>query len=276
MCAMTDRTGARSRFLDLHFSEPPLLLPNPWDLGSAKLLAAMGFKALATTSGGFAGSLGRLDGNVTRDEAIAHAAGIAAATGLPVNGDFENCFADEPDGVAETVRRAAAAGVEGCSVEDWSGSEIYDIELATERVTAAAEAAHAGTAPLVLTARAENQLRREHDLHDTVSRLQRYQEAGADVLYAPALRSLEEVRAVVDSVDRPVNVLAVPGLPPVAELAEAGVSRVSIGSAFAYDAYGALIEAATEFRNAGTYGFLDRALNAYRELAREAFAGNGL
>ena len=271
---MTDQTGTRSRFLDLHFSQLPLLLPNPWDLGSAKLLAAMGFEALATTSGGFAGSLGRLDGHVTRDEAIAHAAAIGSATGLPVNGDFENCFADEPDGVVETVRLAAAAGVEGCSVEDWSGSEIYDIELATERVTAAAEAAHAGSAPLVLTARAENQLRRQHDLHDTISRLQRYQEAGADVLYAPALRSMEEVRAVLASVDRPINVLAVPGLPPVAELAEAGVSRVSIGSAFAYDAYGALIQAATEFRNAGTYGFLDRAVHAYRELAREAFTGN--
>jgi 2-methylisocitrate lyase-like PEP mutase family enzyme len=271
---MTDQTGTRSRFLDLHSGESPLLLPNPWDLGSAKLLAAMGFKALATTSGGFAGSLGRLDGSVTREEAIDHAAAIAAATGLPVNGDFENCFADEPEGVAQTVRLAAAAGVEGCSIEDWSGSGIYDIELATERVAAAAEAAHAGPTPLVLTARAENQLRRQHDLHDTISRLQRYQEAGADVLYAPVLRTLEEVREVVGSVDRPINVLAVPGLPPVAELAEAGVSRVSIGSAFAYDAYGALLQAATEFRNAGTYGFLDRAMNAYRELAREAFMGN--
>jgi 2-methylisocitrate lyase-like PEP mutase family enzyme len=269
---MTAETSTHSRFLDLHFSQLPLLLPNPWDLGSAKLLTAMGFKALATTSGGFAASLGRLDGNVTREEAIAHAAAIAAATGLPVNGDFENCFADDPDGVAETVRLAAAAGVEGCSVEDWSGSEIYDIELATERVRAAAEAAGAASAPLVLTARAENQFRRQHDLHDTIRRLQRYQEAGADVLYAPALRTMEEIRAVLDSVDRPINVLVVPGLPPVAEMAEAGVGRVSIGSAFAYDAYGALIQAATEFRNLGTYGFLDRALNAYRELAREAFA----
>jgi 2-methylisocitrate lyase-like PEP mutase family enzyme len=269
---MTAETSTRSRFLDLHFSQLPLLLPNPWDLGSAKLLTAMGFKALATTSGDFAGSLGRLDGNVTREEAIAHTAAIAAATGLPVNGDFENCSADDPDGVAETVRLAAAAGVEGCSVEDWSGSEIYDIELATERVRAAAEAAGAGSARLVLTARAENQLRHQHDLDDTIRRLQRYQEAGADVLYAPALRTMEEIRAVLDSVDRPINVLVVPGLPPVAELAEAGVSRVSIGSAFAYDAYGALIQAATEFRNLGTYGFLDRALNAYRELARETFA----
>jgi 2-methylisocitrate lyase-like PEP mutase family enzyme len=161
--------------------------------------------------------------------------------------------------------------VEGCSVEDWSGSEIYDIGLATERVRAAAEAAHAGPPHLVLTARAENQLRREHDLEDTISRLQRYQEAGADVLYAPALRTMDEVRAVLDSVDRPLNVLALPGLPPVAELAEAGVSRVSIGSAFAYDAYGALIQAATEFRDTGTYGFAGRAMSAYRELAREAF-----
>ena len=170
---MTAETATPSRFLDLHFSQLPLLLPNPWDLGSAKLLAAMGFKALATTSGGFAGSLGRLDGSVTREEAIAHAAAIAAATGLPVNGDFENCFADDPDGVAETVRLAAAAGIEGCSIEEWSGSEIYEIELATERVRAAAEAARAGSARLVLTARAENQLRRQHDLDDTISRLQR-------------------------------------------------------------------------------------------------------
>jgi 2-methylisocitrate lyase-like PEP mutase family enzyme len=228
---MNDQTGPASRFLDLHFSERPLLLPNPWDLGSAKLLAAMGFKALATTSGGFAGSLGRLDGNVARDEAIAHAAAVAAATGLPVNGDFENCFTDDPDGVAETVRLAVAAGVEGCSVEDWSGTEIYDIGLATERVAAAADAAHAGSARLVLTARAENQLRRQHDLDDTISRLQGYQEAGADVLYAPALRTMEDVRAVLDSVDRPVNVLVVPALPSVDELAEAGVSRVSVGSA---------------------------------------------
>jgi len=270
---MTDQPGTRSPFLDLHFSERPLLLPNPWDLGSAKLLAAIGFKSLATTSGGFAASLGLLDGNVTRDQAIAHASAVAAATGLPVNGDFENCFADDAEGVAETVRLAVAAGIEGCSVEDWSGSEIYDIGLATERVTAAAEAAHAGPRRLVLTARAENQLRREHDLDDTILRLQRYQEAGADVLYAPALLTMDQVRAVVGSVDRPVNVLVVPGLPPVAELAEVGVSRVSIGSAFASGAYGALIQAATEFRDTGTYGFLERSGSAYRELAREAFGG---
>ncbi len=270
---MSDHAGTRSRFLDLHFAEGPLLIPNPWDLGSAKLLAALGFKALATTSGGLAGSLGRLDGNVSRDEAIAHAAAVGAATGLPVNGDFENGFADDPEGVAETVRLAVAVGIEGCSVEDWSGSEIYDIGLAAERVTAAAEAAHTGPARLVLTARAENQLRRQHALEDTISRLQRYQEAGADVLYAPALRTMDEVRAVLGSVDRPLNVLVVPGLPPVAALAEAGVSRISVGSAFAYDAYGALIQAAMELRETGTYGFLDRAANAYRELARDAFAG---
>lgn len=270
---MTDETGQGSRFFDLHFSERPLLLPNPWDLGSAKLLAAMGFKALATTSGGFAGSLGRLDGNVARDEAVAHAAALGAATRLPVNGDFENCFADDPEGVAETVRLAVAAGIEGCSVEDWSGSEIYDIGLATERVAAASEAAHGGSAPVVLTARAENQLRRQHDLKDTIARLQRYQEAGADVLYAPALRTVDEVRAVLDSVEVPVNVLVVPGLPAVTELAEAGVRRVSIGSTFAYAAYGAMIRAATEFRDAGTYGFLDRTLAAYRDLSRDAFAG---
>ncbi len=269
---MTDEIRTGSRFLELHFSERPLLLPNPWDLGSAKLLAAMGFKALATTSGGFAASLGRRDGNVTREEAIAHAAAIGAATGLPVNGDFENCFADDPEEVAETVRLAGAAGIEGCSVEDWSGSAIYDIGLATERVAAAAEAAHAGSTPVVLTARAENQLRRRHDLNDTITRLQRYQDAGADVVYAPLLRTMEEVRMVLDSVDCPVNVLVVPGLPTVPELAEAGVNRVSIGSTFAHGAYDAMVQAATEFRDAGTYGFLDRAMTAYRELAREAYA----
>jgi 2-methylisocitrate lyase-like PEP mutase family enzyme len=269
---MTDHAEIARRFLDLHRTEKPLLLPNPWDLGSARLLAWLGFKALATTSGGFAASLGRLDGNVAREEAIAHAAAVGAATGLPVNGDFENCFADEPEGVAETVGLALAAGVVGCSVEDWSSSEIYDIGLASERVAAAAEVAHAGAVRMVLTARAENHIRQRQDLNDTIARLQAYQEAGADVLYAPGLRDLEQVRAVLESVERPLNVLALPGAPPIAELAEAGVSRVSTGSALAFAAYAALIDAASELRDAGTYGFLERARHGFADAARDALA----
>lgn len=261
-----------ARFLELHAYETPLLLPNPWDLGSAKLLASLGFKALATTSGGYAASLGRLDGNVSREEAVAHAGAIGVASGLPVNGDFENCFADDPTGVAETIRLALEAGVAGCSIEDWSGSEIYDIGPAAERVAAAAEVAHGGPVRLVLTARAENHLRGRHDLDDTIARLQAYQEAGADVLYAPGLRSMEEIRAVLESVDRPLNVLAWADTPTVGELAEAGVSRVSVGSAFAFAAYDALIKAAMELRDAGTYGYLERARAGYYEGARAAFS----
>jgi 2-methylisocitrate lyase-like PEP mutase family enzyme len=272
MKRMSDHAETARRFLELHALETPLLLPNPWDLGSARLLAWLGFKALATTSGGFAASLGRLDGNVSREEAVAHAGAITAATGLPVNGDFENCFADDPAGVAQTVKLALEAGIAGCSIEDWSGSEMYDMDLAAERVAAAAEVAHAGPVHMVLTARAENHLHVRADSDDTIARLRAYQDAGADVLYAPGLRSMEEIRAVLDSVERPVNVLAWPGVPPIAELAEAGVSRVSVGSSFAFAAYGGLIEAATELRDSGTYGYLERAGRGYYEGARHAFA----
>jgi 2-methylisocitrate lyase-like PEP mutase family enzyme len=260
-------------FIELHRSERPLLLPNPWDLGSAKLLAWLGFKALATTSGGFAASLGRLDGNVRREEAIAHAVAIAEATALPVSGDFENCFADEPAGVAETVTLAREAGIAGCSVEDWSGSEIYSLAMATERVAAAAEAAHAGSAGLVLTARAENHVRGHHDLDDTIERLVAYEHAGADVLFAPRLRGIEQIQAVLKAVGRPLNVLVWQDVPPISELAQAGVSRVSVGSSFAFAAYGGLVEAARELRSTGTYGYLERARVGYYEGAREAFAG---
>jgi 2-methylisocitrate lyase-like PEP mutase family enzyme len=272
MKSMSDHVETARRFLELHASENPLLLPNPWDLGAAKLLAWLGFKALATTSGGFAASLGRLDGKVSPEEAVAHAGAITAATGLPVNGDFENCFADDPAGVAETVRLALEAGIAGCSIEDWSGSEIYDVDFAAERVAAAAEVAHAGPVHAVLTARAENYLHGRSDLDDTIGRLRAYQDVGADVLYAPGLRNIEEIRAVVDSVERPVNVLAWPGVPPIAELAKAGVSRVSVGSAFAFAAYGTLIEVATELRDSGTYSYLERARRAYYGGARPAFA----
>jgi len=253
---MTSQSEKAGRFLELHRPGNPLLLPNPWDQGSARVLASLGFQALATTSSGFAMTLGRLDGSVTRDEALAHAAAIVAATDLPVSADLENCFAGDPAGVARTVVLAGEAGLAGCSIEDFSGESIYDLGPAAERVAAAAEAAHAGPARLVLTARAENYLHGRPDLADTIARLQAYQAAGADVLYAPGLTSLADIRQVVTAVDRPVNVLAFAGAPSVAELAEAGVSRVSVGGAFAYAALGALADAATELRDKGTYGYL--------------------
>ena len=270
---MRDHAETARRFLELHQPGRPLLLPNPWDQGSARLLAWLGFEALATTSSGFAATLGRLDGSVTRSEALGHAAAVVAATDLPVSADLENGFADDPDGVAETMPLALQAGLAGCSVEDASGRRddpIYDARLAAERVRAAAEAAHRGPVHLVLTARAENFLHGRPDLGDTIARLQAYQEAGADVLYAPGLRRLEDIRQLVASVDRPVNVLAVSGAPPVAELAAAGVSRVSVGGAFAFAAVGAVVEAATELRDAGTFGFSGRA-GAGRDAVRAAF-----
>ena len=263
------------RFRELHESERPLLLPNPWDSGSAKLLASLGFKALATTSSGFAATLGRLDGSVTRDEALAHSASIVAATDLPVSADLENGFADAPAEVADTVRLALETGLAGCSIEDFSGSEdhpIYDPGLAAERIAAAAEAAHGGPGHLVLTARAENHLHGRRDLEDTIRRLEAYEEAGADVLYAPGLTRLEDIRQVAASVSLPLNVLALPGAPTVSELAAAGVSRVSMGGAFAFAALGAVIEAAQELTRAGTYGFWERAGVGARG-ARDAFSG---
>lgn len=259
---MTEHAEKARRFLALHHGERPLLLPNPWDRGSARLLASLGFQALATTSSGYAATLGRLDGSVSRDEAVGHAASIAQATDLPVSADLENAFADEPAGVADTLRLALDAGLAGCSVEDFTGRQdapIYDAGLAAERVAAAAEIAHRGPVHLVLTGRAENYLHGRPDLSDTIGRLQAYQEAGADVLYAPGLSRLEDIRQLVASVDRPVNVLARPGAPAVSELAAVGVSRVSVGGAFAFAALGAVIEAARELSVEGTYTFWERA-----------------
>jgi 2-methylisocitrate lyase-like PEP mutase family enzyme len=275
---MPDHAATARRFLELHHQGLPLLLPNPWDQGSARLLAWLGFEALATTSSGFAATLGRLDGSVTRDEALAHAAAIVGATDLPVSADLENGFADDPDGVADTVQLALEAGLAGCSVEDATGrpdDPIYDAGLAVERVRAAAEAAHRGPVRLVLTARAENHLYARPDLADTIARLQAYQDAGADVLYAPGLRRLEDIGRLVAAVDRPVNVLALPDAPPVTELAAAGVSRVSVGGAFAFAAVGALVEAATELREAGTYGFWQHASTGW-SAAGSAFGGRDL
>jgi 2-methylisocitrate lyase-like PEP mutase family enzyme len=269
---MTGQADLAERFLALHQGEEPLLLPNPWDPGSARLFASLGFEALATTSGGSAATLGRLDGSMAIGEAIASASAIVQATELPVSADLENGFADEPEGVAETVRLALGAGLVGASIEDYTreGEAIYDVGLASERIAAAAEVAHDGPTRLVLTARAENHLYGITDLADTIARLQAYQEAGADVLYAPGLSKLDEIRQLVISVDRPVNVLGRPGAPSVAELAAVGVQRVSVGGAFAYAALGAAVEAARELLDEGTYGYFERAgvgLNA----ARSAF-----
>jgi len=233
-------------------------MPNAWDVGSAVLLASLGFEALASTSGGFATSRGRLDGAMERDEVLAHVAELAAATALPLSADLENCFADDPEGVARTIAEAVAGGVAGCSVEDFSGDEddpIYDIGLAAARVEAAVAAAHGGPARVVLTARAENYIHGRPNLADTIARLQAYQEAGADVLFAPRLDDPGELRHLMAAVDLPVSVLAAPGAPNVAELAALGVSRISVGGAFAVAAYGALVNAATELREQGTYGY---------------------
>jgi 2-methylisocitrate lyase-like PEP mutase family enzyme len=267
---MTTHADKAEYFLSLHQASTPLLMPNPWDMGSAKVLEALGFEALATTSGGFAATLGRLDGSVTRDEAVSHAAAVAAAVDVPVSADFENGFADDPAAVAETVELGIGAGLAGCSVEDWSGTEIYDVDFATERVAAAAEAAHRGPVHFVLTARAENFIHDRKDLADTIARLQRYQEAGADVLFAPGVVAADDLRRLVDDVDRPVNVLALPGAPPVAELAEIGVGRVSVGSAFAWVALGGVVEAATQLRDNGVYDYWDR-MTAGARVARPAF-----
>lgn len=257
-------------FLDLHVKGRPLLMPNPWDAGSARVLATLGFRALATTSAGFANTLGRPDGSVSRDEALTHASAVVRAVDVPVSADFENGFADDPHGVAKTVRKAAGVGLAGCSIEDASKNPddpIYSIGHAAERIEAAVDAAGRD---VVITARAENFLYGRADLAETIARLQRYQEAGAHVLYAPGITTAEQIRALVGSVDRPVNVLALPGVPPIAELAELGVARVSVGSGFALTAIGALVEAGRELLEQGTYRFWERA-GIGREIARDAF-----
>lgn len=270
---MRDQAAKAQRFLELHRPGDPLLLPNAWDVGSARVLASLGFEALASTSSGHAATLGLLDGSVTREMALEHAAELAGASELPVSADLENGFAREPADIATTVNLAREAGLAGCSIEDFTGDPedpIYPSELAVERIAAAVEAAHAGPVRLVLTARAENHLHGRDDLADTIARLQAYQEAGADVLYAPGLGRPEEIREVVNALERPVNVLARPGAPPVRELAELGVSRISVGGAFAFAALGSLIEAARELREQGTYGFLSHS-GTGAEHARQVF-----
>ncbi|MBX8575483.1 oxaloacetate decarboxylase [Pseudomonas cichorii] len=255
-------------FKALHERDGAFVIPNPWDAGSARLLASLGFEALATTSAGFAFSLGRADaeGAITRDETLGNVAAIAAATDLPVAADLENCFADSPEGCAETLLMAAATGIVGGSIEDASGDAtrpIYDFELSVERVRAAVSAARSLPFPFLLTARAENLLHGRLDFADTLRRLEAYAEAGADVLYAPGLRTREEVIAVVRAVaPRPVNVLMGLGgvTLSVADLTECGVRRISVGSSMARAAWGALYRAAEEVRTQGSFSYAEQAL----------------
>lgn len=257
-------------FQELHKREGIFVIPNPWDVGSARLLQHLGFEALATSSAGYAFSVGKADNNVGRDNTLAHASAVAAATDVPVSIDLENCFGDAPAIVAETIRLAARTGAAGGSVEDATGRDddpIYERALAIERVRAAAEAAHSLPFPFLVTARAENYLVGKPDLNDTIERLQAYQEAGADVLYAPGLATKSDIAALISSVDRPVNVLM--GLRGVqitlAELADLGVKRISVGSALARTAYDAVFRAAREVRERGTFTFGDDAVS-YKEL----------
>jgi 2-methylisocitrate lyase-like PEP mutase family enzyme len=257
-------------FRGLHHRDHAFIIPNPWDVGTARLLETLGFEALATTSAGFAFSIGTPDGAVGREQMLVHAAQIAAATDLPVSADLENCYADDPQGAADTVRLAVKAGLAGCSVEDvpeGRGRGPYELSLAAERVRAAAEAAHSMPFPFTLTARAENYIIGRPDLRDTIARLQAFQEAGADVLYAPGLKTREEIVAVVRSVDRPVNVIM--GLQGVQlnldELSEMGVKRISVGSALSRAALSTFYRAALQMKEHKTFTFAEDALKV-REL----------
>ena len=250
----------RARFRALHAGSEVFVLPNPWDVGSARLLASLGFQALATTSAGFAWALGKLDQAVTRDELVVHVAALAAATPLPLNVDSERCYPDDPGGVAETVALLAEAGASGFSIEDYdpAAGGMDHVEVAAGRVAVAAEAAHTLADPLVLTARAENHIRGVDDLDDTIARLVAYRDAGADVVYAPGLADRDRIAAVVEAVAIPLNVLALPHGPSVAELGALGVRRVSTGGALAASAYGALVAGARELLAGGTSEYAKR------------------
>lgn len=251
-----------SQFRELHERDGLFLMPNPWDIGSARLLESLGFPALATTSSGHAATLGRKDQNVSREELLDHVEQLAASIDVPLSVDSERCFGETPDEVAATVKAIAERGAAGCSIEDYDPSTgaIDPIDLATERVEAAAEAARSSASPIVLTARAEQHLYGEADIDETIARLAAFRDAGADVVYAPGLTSIDEIGRLVDAVGVPVNVLTWPGGPAVAELASAGVRRVSTGGALAWVALGGLVEAARELLEHGTYGYFARAL----------------
>ncbi len=272
---MTTQSEKAKAFRDLHQRKGAFVIPNPWDAGTARLLAHLGFEALATTSAGFAFSQGRPDGGVTRADTMAHVRAIVGATELPVSADLEGGFGDAPEDCAETIRQGAAAGLVGGSIEDSTGRKddpIYAHDRAVERVRAAVATARSLPFPFTLTARSENFLWGRPDLADTIKRLQAFQDAGADVLYAPGLKTREEITTLIRAIDRPVNVLAgIPGALSVAELSEMGVKRISVGGALARAAFGAFMTAAKEMRTAGTFTFADAAM-PMREL-NAIFAG---
>lgn len=269
---MSTQNEKAQRFRALHRGPGAFVIPNPWDGGSARLLAGLGFQALATSSGAAAGVLGRRDGNITRDEALAQVRVIVSATDLPVSADLEKGFGDSPEIVAETVKLAAQAGLVGCSIEDASGDKakpLYEFPLALKRVEAAVEAARCLGFPFTLTARAENFLRGNPDLDETIGRLRAFAQAGADVLFAPGLPDLEAVRKVCAALDKPCNFMV--GLKgksfSVAELERAGVRRISLATSLYRAAMTGLLEAAREVKEKGTFGYLERSL-ATPELAR--------
>jgi len=254
-------------FEALHHREQAFIIPNPWDIGTARVLAHLGFEALATTSMGYAFSLGHRDNTLTREQVIEHISDIVSATNLPVSADLENGFGDAPEAAAETIRLAAAAGVVGGSIEDATerpDAPIYEFAHAKARVEAAAEAARSLPFKFTFTARAENYLHGRPDIKDTIARLQAYQEAGADVLYAPGLATKDDIAAIISSVDRPVNVLM--GLQGVqlshSELSQMGVKRISVGSALARTALGAFVSAAREMRERGTFDYAKSAVTS--------------
>ena len=264
---MLTQAETAAAFAELHRRDGTFIIPNPWDVGSAILLAHAGFEALATSSAGYAFSIGKPDGEVGRDQTLAHAAEVVAATGLPVSIDLENGFGDDPEDAAETIRLAAASGAVGGSIEDRNrrpDDPIYERKLAAERIRAAAEVVRSLPFPFMLTARAENYLVGKPDLKDTIERLQVYQEAGANVLYAPGVTSRDEIETLVRSVDRPVNVLmGIKGVQhTLAELTELGVRRISVGSTLARCALGAFLRAANEMRDQGTFGFVEDAADS--------------
>lgn len=257
---MTQEQRAR-RFQGLH--ENCFVIANAWDAGSARILAGLGFQALATSSGAHAGTLGRRDGEVTREEALAHARAIVEATELPVSADLENCFADEPAAAAQTIRLAAGVGLVGCSIEDATRDAVYSFSHSVDRVAAAAKVARALAFPFTLTARAENFVRGKPDLEDTVRRLQAFEQAGADVLMAPGLPDLESVRKVCAALSKPFNFMAgIKGKSfSVAELQAAGVRRISLATSLWRAAMSGLVEAAREVQEKGSFGYLERSLS---------------
>ena len=258
---MRTQAEKAAAFRALHERPGAFIIPNPWEAGTAKLLAGLGFEALATTSLGLANMLGCADSKLTRAEVIANCRVIAEATDLPVNADLENCFAHEPEAASETIRLAAEAGIVGGSIEDFTGdpaNPIYDFDLAVARVRAAARTAHALPVPFLLTARAENLIHERTDMADTIRRLQAYEAAGADVLYAPGLRNLDEVRQVVRAVNRPVNVVT-GWLDPditLAQLGEAGAKRVSVGGALSRRALATFVNAARAMQEHGSFAWM--------------------